>query len=86
MLHKDSQHPRSSKPMSLLNVLLSDVICMCRVSMILKSRFLLTLSKSHTSSHLRGDAAVKHVQQWLKPCHHLSYKHPDVLSLSAQAF
>ncbi len=44
----DSQHPESSKPMSLLNLLLSGVVCMCRASLIFKSRFLLDLSTTLT--------------------------------------
>ncbi len=82
----DSQYPGSSKPMSLLNFLLSGVMCTYRASLIFNSRLLLALSTTLTSSHLMGDAAAKHIQQWLKPSHHLSYKHPDVLVLSAQAF
>ncbi len=45
----DSQHPGSSKPLSLLNLVLSGVICMCRASLIFNSRFLLALS---TNSYL----------------------------------
>ncbi len=50
----DSQHPGSSKPMSLLNLLLSGVICMYRASLIFNSRFLLALPTTLTSSHLMG--------------------------------
>ncbi len=82
----DSQHPGSSKPMSLLNLLLSGVICMCRASLIFNSRFLLALSTTLTSSCLMGWCCCQDVQKWLKPSHHLSYKHPDVLLLSVQAF
>ncbi len=53
----DSQHPGSSKPMPLLNLLLSGVICMCRASLIFNSRFLLALSTTLTSSHLMGRAS-----------------------------
>ncbi len=40
--------------MSLLNLLLSGVICMCTASLIFNSRFSLALSTTLTSSHLMG--------------------------------
>ncbi len=44
----------NSKPMSLLNLLLSGVFCMCRASLIFNSQFLLALSTTLTASHFMG--------------------------------
>ncbi len=60
----DSQHPGSSKPMHLLNLLLSGVICMCRASLIFNSRFLLALSTTLTYRIVSWRSTKLYTYRW----------------------